>query len=91
MELMMVKFDSLKDYELNIVNNAKYFTVFQKRGNRRTFNYKEKFDTLEEAMVNAEATFKEKPFYSAMIYAVSGPVSDTIVGAYDANGGKFYF
>lgn len=88
---MAVKFDTLKEYELNIVNNAKYFTVFQKRGNRRQYNYKERFDTLEEAMANAEATFKERPTYSAMVYAVSGPVSDTIVGAYGADGGKLYF
>ena len=91
MEQVMVGFDTLKDYELNIVNNAKYFTVFQKRGNRRQFNYKERFDTLEEAIVNAEATYKERPNYSAMVYAVSGPVSDTIVGSYGHDGGKLYF
>lgn len=91
METIMVGFDSLKDYEMNIINNALYFTVFQKRGAGRVNNYKEKFDTLEEAMVNAESTFKERPICPTMVYAVSGPVSDTIVGGYDADGGKLYF
>ena len=88
---MAIKFNSLKEYELNIVNNAKYFTVFQKRGNRRSHCFKEKFDTLEQAMVAAEKTYNDHPNRGAMIYAVSGVVSDTIVGAYDHRGGELYF
>ena len=85
----MALYPNFTDQDMKVYNNAEYFTVFQKRGNRRAHCYKKQFESLELAMEDAENTFNEFPQYGAMVYAVSGH-RDCMIGAYNHNGGEIY-
>ena len=59
----MALYPNLTSQDALILDKAEYFTVFQKRGNRRQHCYKKEFTTLQLAMEDAEATYKEYSQY----------------------------
>jgi hypothetical protein len=85
----MALYPNFTSQDALILDKAEYFTVFQKRGNRRQHCYKKEFTTLQLAMEDAEATYKEYSHYGAMVYAVAGN-RDCMVGVYSHRGGEIF-
>lgn len=78
--------------DIHTINVADHFTIFQKRGNRRSHCIKEKFDTLEQAMIAAEKTYNDHPNHGVMVYAVATHLlRDCMIGSFNHNGGELLF